>query len=103
MNDRIKRLKLQVEAVLQDEPETRNSDIALTIAVWRRFYGVVDSVDVEDLYKLPREDNVKRLRAMFNAEGRFLPTRWDVAKRRGIEMARWRTAMQGTLAQLDLS
>lgn len=87
-------LKNQVEAVLIDDPETRNSDIALTIGVWVRFYGVKMSIEVSQLYKLPREDNVKRIRAKFqNEENKYLPTSWEVAEKRGINERTWRRFM----------
>lgn len=101
--ENIKTLKGQVESVLQDIPETRNSDIALTIEIWRRFFpdkirtldgGAVEYVSLGSLYSLPREDNVKRVRAMFqNVQKKYLPTKWEVAKARGIEEDEWRTAL----------
>ena len=47
-------------------------------------------VGLVEIMKLPREDNVKRIRAIIqNEEGRFLPTTQQVAKRRDIEMDKW--------------
>lgn len=94
-------LKREVELVLRDQPETRNSDIALTIAIWERFYTEKirtsstgnKGVLLRDLYTLPREDNVKRIRAIFNAEKKYLPTEWKVAKQRGIKELEWREAL----------
>lgn len=108
--DAIKTLKGMVESVLADTPETRNSDIALTIAIWRRFFPSLvrqekhhdgrtyslgeEYVRVKDLFELPREDNVKRVRAMFQNEKKlYLPTSWEVAKGRGLEEDEWRVAM----------
>ena len=98
---RVHTLKAQVEEVLRNEPETRNSDIKLTIAIWRRFYPAKikkgasgeEGVLLKDLFDLPREDNVKRVRAQFNADGKFFPTDWEVAKARGIQQDQWRVAL----------
>lgn len=95
-------LKQQIENILRDDPRTRNSDIALTIEVWKRYYrekiGFLDrpavpAIALESLYDLPREDNVKRIRAKFNAEGKYWPTDLAVAKGRGILEDKWREAM----------
>ena len=86
-----KTLKQKVETILREQPETRNSDIALTIAIWKRYYGVEDSITLNRLYDLPREDNVKRIRAVFqNDNNHFLPTSEEVRKKRGIEESKWR-------------
>lgn len=91
-------LKYEVETILREQELTRNSDIALTIAIWKRFYPTRIRVSSEgnegillrDLYVLPREDNVKRIRAKFNAEHKYLPMEWKVAKQRGIKELEWR-------------
>lgn len=58
----IKTLKFQVEHCLKEFPETRDSDITLTIAIWKVFYpdyvrqGASGEwgVWLNDLYTLPR-------------------------------------------------
>lgn len=95
------KLKDQVEAILKKYPDTRNSDIALTIAIWKEYYPSrikvgktgEEGIWLKDLYDLPREDNVKRVRATFNAAGQYYPTDWKVAKGRGIEENQWRIAL----------
>lgn len=92
----MKKLHDQVIACLEDMPETRNSDITLTIAIWRRFYPqyVVDgSVQLSDLYTLPREDNIKRVRAKLNADGKYYPSILEVALHRRIKEDDWRKFM----------
>lgn len=99
----VPRLKKMVELMLDENPkwrgvEVRNSDIALTIVIWQRWYNVSDKEDgVVHLYRLmdlPREDNVKRIRAVFqNVEHRFLPTNPDVLIKRGIEAEYWAEAL----------
>ena len=95
------KLRDQVEAVLKELPETRNSDITLTIEIWKRYFpqriktgkSGEQGIWLKDLYDLPREDNVKRVRASFNAQGKYYPTDWKVAKGRGIEENQWRIAL----------
>jgi hypothetical protein len=93
----ISTLKRMVESVLQDTPAARDSDITLTIEIWKRFYPqrvYGGTVRLTDLYDLPREDNVKRVRAKFQNEDKlYLPTTWEIAKARGIEEDVWRTAL----------
>lgn len=94
------KLKYLVEETLKNIPETRNCDITLMIEIWKRFYsdrmkkssinGKI-GIYLEDLYDLPREDNIKRLRAKFQNElKQYLPTKWEVAKGRGFKELEWR-------------
>ena len=97
----ITELKKQVESVLSEVPETRNSDITLTIAVWERYYPSLIRVGaskdrgiwLKDLYSLPREDNIKRIRADFNKKGMYLTTSATVAKQRRTKEDAWRKAL----------
>lgn len=93
-----KPFKDMVEECLRNIPETRNSDITLMIEIWKRYFSQKvrkgatgkEGVWLEDLYELPREDNVKRVRAKLNAQGKYYPTDWKVAKARGIKEDIWR-------------
>jgi len=97
------RLKNMVEQILKENPkymniEARNSDIVLLIIIWQRWYGVSDLengiVHVRRLLDLPREDNVKRVRAKIqNEEHKYLPTNPDVLIKRGIIEEYWETAL----------
>lgn len=97
------RLKNMVEQVLAENPkyngaEARNSDVALMILIWQRWYGVSDKPDgiihVRRLFDLPREDNVKRVRAVIqNVEHKYLPTNPDVLIKRGILEEYWQDAL----------
>ena len=41
--------------------------------------------------EMPREDSIKRTRAMIqNKEKKFLPTNWKIAKKRKIKENEWR-------------
>lgn len=90
-------LKSQVEHILKYNPETRNSDISLTILLWKTFYPqkIKDNqyVALADLFDLPREDNVKRIRAKFNSQNKYLPTSLEIALQRGILEEKWRLFM----------
>lgn len=92
-------LKKRVEKILQEHPETRNSDIALTIMIWQCFYNskIYTSnlngdqyIHLKDLYNLSREDNIKRIRAKFNAEGKYWPTDIKIVRARGLNEDGWR-------------
>lgn len=107
MNDNekkdIQKLTEMVEAVLRDLPASRDSDITLTIEIWRRFYpeklkgglsGMPQYVYLEDLFEMPREDNIKRIRAKFqNERGLYPPTTWEIAEARGMKAEQWRAAL----------
>jgi len=87
-------LKNQVEHILETNPATRNSDITLMIYIWRTFhsrYIVDDTIKLDSLYELPREDNIKRIRATFqNEEGKYLPSDPEIRRKRGIREEQWR-------------
>lgn len=105
----LNKLTGQVEAILQSVPESRNSDIVLTIEVWRKFYpkliqnndGLLwekvpplQFVFLKDLFELPREDNIKRIRAQFqNDKLLYFPTDFAIAKQRRINEEVWRKTM----------
>lgn len=95
----VPRLKKMVELMLDENPkyhgvEARNSDIALTILIWQRWYDVGAVIVLTRLFDLPREDNVKRVRAVFqNTEHKFLPTDPSILIKRGIEEAYWFDAL----------
>ena len=91
-------LKEMVEHCLKTYPDTRNSDIKLTNQIWVVYYldkiKIMDDgyyVKLLDLYDLPREDNVKRIRATFqNDRGLYLPTDPKVLKQRRLLESQWR-------------
>lgn len=96
-----KTLKSKIEFILQEHPETRNSDTLLMIKIIEWYYaghihceGTINYIDLNDLQILPREDHIKRVRAKFNSVGKYLPTRWEVAKARKISEVVWKEAMR---------
>lgn len=95
---KLRKLYDQVEICLKNFEETRNSDIELTHRIWKEFYpgqiqyiGSRPAVYLDSMFDLPREDNVKRVRANIqNVEKRFVPTDWKVAQARGFKVkAEW--------------
>lgn len=99
MEESIKNLKIAVLGILQDNPKARDSDQYLTIMLWMRYFPTrilelpdgSKAIKLRDVMDLPREDNVKRIRAIIqNVEGKYLPTSWEVAKKRKINEEVWR-------------
>jgi hypothetical protein len=97
----IKNLKKMVELVLRDYPETRNDDIVLTKQIWISWFshyitdiGGERFVKLQYLSELPREDNIKRIRASLQNEHHiYLPTIESVARKRKLNIDEWRGAM----------
>ena len=87
-----------VLSVLEKYPEARDSDQWLTIKIWTIYFPSMiaplkdnrPGVALRDIMQLPREDNVKRIRAKIqNEEHRFLPTTKAVAMQRKINEDVW--------------
>jgi len=95
----LKTLKGKVWHVLEKYPSSRNSDTLLTNLIWGLFYekyliklpdGKV-AILLENLYELPTQDDIKRIRAHIqNKMHRFPPTNWEVAKKRKWLEEKWR-------------
>ena len=95
----IKQLKHKIEWVLENYPDTRNDDILLTLNIWSSYYKHLlftnDNgklcVRLNNIFELPREDNVKRIRAKLqNEQNKWLPTDPEVRRKRGILEEEWR-------------
>jgi hypothetical protein len=79
-------LKKIILEVLSNTPKARDDDQYLTLCIWNRYFKSKmltipgdplkkTYVALTDILVLPREDNVKRIRAVIqNDEGKFLPT-----------------------------
>lgn len=110
-------LKKQILEVLESTPKSRDSDQYLTLCIWNRYYPQyiknieepltpeelrewkegepttkqVKYVSLQSIMHLPREDGVKRTRAVIqNKEKKFLPTTLKVARQRQIAEVEWR-------------
>ena len=93
----MRHLKKKIEYCLQKYPETRNSDIKLTNSIWVEYYGdklikINDRllVHLTDLYELPTQESVKRIRAKLNEQGLYLPTSEEVLKQRRLLEKKYR-------------
>lgn len=106
---KIKMLDKQVRTVLAEDEKSRNSDVRLTQVIWWKFYpnsvGFHNDkafVYLERMFELPREDNIKRIRAKIqNEEKLYLPTDRAVAKRRGWLEDEWRMYLNKPVAGID--
>lgn len=96
--NKLQNLKFEVEQILDMFPETRNNDQHLTMKLWvQKFPKAIEilpdgtqAVRLVDIMLLPREDNVKRVRAIIqNEEHRYLPTLQSVRKKRQIAESVW--------------
>lgn len=95
---KIKDLDKKVRNILHTDEKSRNSDIRLTQLIWWTYYSqhihkFNESyyVEITSLFDLPREDNIKRIRAKIqNEEKLYLPTDPAVAKKRGWNEDEWR-------------
>lgn len=102
-------LERQIRNVLATDERSRNSDIRLTQMLWwthyRGYMKMIDGkvfVNVAHLYDLPREDNVKRIRAKIqNDHKEFLPTDPSIAKKRGWQEDEWRGYLGYSIAGVD--
>lgn len=93
-------LKQRILKILAQFPETRNCDIKLTTRIWKEYYPSrlkfrdVDQqyyVSLDSIFLLPREDHIKRIRAVIqNEEHKYLPTDLSVRKKRKISEEVWR-------------
>ncbi len=95
-------LKNQVYHILSHFPESRNSDIRLTIELWKHYYPnyIIANqtygqdnplIAIKDLFELPREDNIKRIRATIqNVDREFLPTDINIFIERARQSDEWR-------------
>ena len=100
----MKTLKDKVRYCLEKYSDSRNSDITLTLWIWREFYydSIIKSGEAIEqngrmyispklLFILPREDNIKRIRAYFqNNKKLYLPTNLEVVRQRKQNEEEWR-------------
>lgn len=90
----------EVEFILATMPESRNSDITLMIELWKHYYKDLllyhprtsePYIKLSNLFEMPREDNIKRIRAKIqNEERRYLPTNEEVFNERARLSTEWR-------------
>jgi hypothetical protein len=91
-------LKQQVETMLKEIEWTRDSDIELMLKVWENYYPQYikngkngeKGVYFSDFFNLPTHESIKRIRAQFNADGKYYPTNLKVLKARKLNEDQWR-------------
>lgn len=99
--NKIENLTEKVKFVLEKYEWARNNDTMLQILLINEFFSdkltvTKDErvlVDTSILYTI-REDHIKRIRALLNAKGQYLPTDENVRKKRRISQERWETYIQ---------
>jgi len=100
---RFKNLKQKILRMLASYPETRDCDIELTTRIWKEYYQTklklreADAryyVALDDLFVIPREDHIKRIRAVIqNVEHKYLPRKMEVRRKRKIAEEVWRRSL----------
>lgn len=92
-------IKEQVEYCLQNFPHTRNSDAQLTFRIIHTFLPS-DAKQIDGVWwfsskalQSVKEDVVKRYRAKFNEQGKYLPTSEKVFKLRKLNREWWHQEM----------
>ena len=78
-------LKWQVEYILQNKKETRDSDIDLMRQVRKKFYRehiTLWYVSINNLYCIPQMDVISMIRRKFNQTGLYISDKEEVRKSR---------------------
>ena len=92
-------LKMKVEAILREFPQSRNDDRWLACKLWAVYYPeyIVRQdndpamVRLEDIVKLPSQDTIARYRQIVqNVDKEYLPTKIEVIRRRKMNEEEWR-------------
>ena len=100
----------QIEYILGTQPETRNSDIKLTQKIWSFYYPQFimnhpngEMIFIRDLFELPSQDDIKRIRAKIqNEDRRYLPTEINVLIKRAKNSKEWRSFLGYKPEWLDI-
>lgn len=105
MAKRQNKIKDRVEAILKDNLKARDDDAYLTVVYWITYNPSLMREDptnltpegkprkfvyLKDILELPREDSIRRVRAVIqNVEKKYLPTTPEIRKRRKIAEEDW--------------
>lgn len=93
---KLKNLKRCVEWVLDNYPETRNSDVLLTVQLWKSYCAdyIIDKeyIKLDNIKLFPREDHIGRIRRSFQEKGRYIPTDRKIFDDRKIQQEFWHSA-----------
>jgi len=94
--DEAKTIYEKVEYILENFPHTRNNDQKLMTRLWEEFYGrhiERGMIPLARIPMLPSENSIRRSRAIIqNEQGKYPPTDWPTAQRRGWQKKDWTRA-----------
>jgi hypothetical protein len=101
-NSRNDGLKIKILDILERVEKTRNDDIELMLHIWNvyhkdflHYHDAKIGVTFESIRILPRNDDIKRIRAVIqNEEGKFLPTDPKVRRKRRLSEDDWRAWLE---------
>ena len=86
-------VKPQVEYILINCLDSRESDIELMYMVWLKFYKKyvwsLDTIFLSNLWDLPQMDLISRIRRSFNQKWLYLPKSEEIRKKRRINECLW--------------
>lgn len=89
----MRHIKSKVEHCLKEFPNTRNSDTELYIKICQVFFGVGNYIHVSEMTRLPNFEGVIRWRRKFNEKKKYVPTDWQVAKKRQWAENEWKDVL----------
>ena len=102
----INNLKTKVEYCLQNYPETRDNDITLFIKLIKSYpcYNVFlnpgenfisdeSTIKLKDLYELPKQEDVARIRRKFNQQGKYKTENEEIIRLRQEAEKEWYNKM----------
>ena len=96
MKNSKEKLIFRVSNMLRKDMETRNDDRILTIRVWQSILPAgTDSITFEQLFDLPDQSSIKRMRAhLQNKLKLYPPTKAAVAKQRRWNKKEWEKLLE---------
>ena len=94
----MRKLKDRVYRILEEHPEARNCDAALVAKYWQMYESNnLDShgtfLELSLLKYMTPASAIERMRRKIQQEGRFWPTDEAVARKRRMNMDKWKEAM----------
>lgn len=91
-------VRKNVETLLRDYPETRNSDKLLTILYWKHFDKVDTSSEekffISFMHQSTSTESIRRARQIIQEDGLYPPTDIDVIEKRQCKQLRMRRAVK---------
>ncbi len=100
----INTLMQKTEQILAKYKRARNDDKYLCIVFWWEYHRGILEMDannknpkilLENILQLPSQDFISRCRRKIQESGKYLPTDWEVARKRKINEDVWKNYMLG--------